>query len=72
MRLLRRKARKLFQEPDKGLFVITKKQFRPMRAVMARNNVFYSQASFGPDGIVTPPGYFLTPRATLSSCRATI
>lgn len=41
----------------KGLFVITKKQFRPMRAVMARNNVFYSQALFGPDGIVTPQGY---------------
>lgn len=41
----------------KGLFMITEKQFWPMRAVTARNNVYYSQAPFGPDSIVTPQGF---------------
>jgi signal transduction histidine kinase len=41
---------------SKGLFVYTWKQFHPLRTGDGKKDVYYSQAPFGDDGIVTPQG----------------
>ncbi|RPD42106.1 sensor histidine kinase [Chitinophaga barathri] len=41
----------------KGLFVITKKQFRPRRAGLGSNEVYYSQNVYGTNGVITPQGF---------------
>jgi signal transduction histidine kinase len=41
---------------SKGLYVFTKKQFHPFVSTGNISNVFYAQAPYGDDGIVTPQG----------------
>ncbi|WP_343702430.1 ATP-binding protein [Chitinophaga sp.] len=41
---------------SRGLFVVTKKQFRPLVSPGDEDNVFYAQAPFGNNGILTAQG----------------
>lgn len=41
----------------KGMYVITQKQFRPMRAGLGSNEVYYSQVPAGNGGVITAQGF---------------
>lgn len=41
---------------SKGMFVFSWKQFHPLRTGEGKTDVYYAQAPFGDDGIITPQG----------------
>ncbi|WP_158618194.1 sensor histidine kinase [Chitinophaga lutea] len=45
-----------FGSRSRGLYVLTKKQFHPLVSPVDQDNVFYAQAPFGDNGIITAQG----------------
>ena len=41
---------------SRGLYVFTRKQFHPLTSTGNISNIFYAQAPYGDNGIVTPQG----------------
>ncbi|SIN67596.1 Signal transduction histidine kinase [Chitinophaga niabensis] len=52
---------------SKGLFVFTWKQFHPFRTGEGKTDVYYAQAPFGDDSIVTPQGIVFDAHGKYSS-----
>lgn len=52
---------------SKGLFVFNWKRFHPLRTGEGRTDVYYAQAPFGDDGIVTPQGIIFDAQGKHSS-----